>query len=117
MSGLNTVGIAQDLVDRLQQAGVRATLDPRNVVPPIGLLVRPAYQPVGNACRNLVADWTLHLIGKGPDQPPAWQQLDDMLSATILVLGAGITAIDPDTYPLNDTTEAPSYRVTFQTVL
>lgn len=103
------------LVQQMLDVGLRATLDPRRVDPPCVLVPRPSAEPVGNGCANMIAQWDVQLIGRGPDQPNAFRQLSELVDAVTSTFGPLIVAIEPDTYPLNEAAEAPSYRVSLQT--
>ena len=112
---IDTWGAAEQIRADLDAAGVRATVDPRGVNPPCVLIRRPDLTPVGNTCRNAEAVWDLHLIGKGPDQPNAWRQLDVLLTAVIDVCGPD--QVTATTYAVNDTTEYPAYQAVVRTIL
>ena len=108
---------AQRIVDRLRQAGLRATADPRNAQPNCCLLERPSMVPLGTYCENLRVEWTLHLLVKGGDNTATWRLLEDMRQQVWDVLKTTITSCEPDTYHVNDTTEIPAYRITFETAI
>lgn len=104
------------LVDGLRKVGLRATNDPRNVNPPCLLLDRPSLLPVGNGCNRQV-EWVLHAIVTGGDNALSWRSLDEMVQQVFALHGAQVTACTPETWPLNDTTDAPAYRIELQTII
>lgn len=119
-AGIRTRRVREErdrIVALLRSSGLRATADPRNAQLPVALLQRPNMVPLGNACQNLRIEWTLHLLVKGGDNAATWDRLEDMREAVWPLLLNQITSCDADTYPINDTTEIPAYRITFETVL
>lgn len=106
------------LLALLATSGLRVTDDPRVAKsPPVVFLTRPSCVPLGNNCENLRIQWTLHLITKSPDNSVSWDRLEEMREAVWHLLKNQITTCDPDTYQLNETTEAAAYRITFETVI
>ena len=116
--GTHDVTVERDrIIAQLRATGLRVTADPRNVQMPVVFLQRCAMVPLGNACQNLRIEWTAWLIAKGPDNLDAWDRLEQMRQKVWPVLLNKITACDPQTFPINETTEAPAFRLTFETVL
>lgn len=116
--GAHNVSVERDrIVNDLRATGLRVTAEPRNAQLPVAFLQRCAMVPLGNACQNLRIEWTLWLIVKGPDNLDSWDRLERMRQQVWPVLLNKITACDPETFALNETTEAPAFRLRFETVL
>ena len=106
---MNTVwGRASDIVDRLTAAGIRATLDPRNLTPP-GVLVRPPTITYDLAYGHTV-EWTVTAYVPGPYNGDALAALigpGALVSAIDAALDC-VTAARPGPDP-----ETPSYELSW----
>jgi hypothetical protein len=101
---------ALEMAALIQDAGVRATTDPRKVVAPAVLITPPSV--VFDLSCGGTATWTLYAISSSPGgDADAWRQIDKMLGVVLYVLQperaepAG-WAPDPDAATM------PAYRLT-----
>jgi hypothetical protein len=102
-----------DYVERLNQAGVRATLDPRSANPPCILLVPPAMA-MDVQCGG-TATFTAYAITRGPANLDAWKSLDELAADATAVLP--VEGLEPGSYALDETTPLPVFVLTWSEAL
>lgn len=103
------------LVATLTGAGIRATIDPRDVNPPCVLVAPPvlAYR-FGKRCWD--ASWSLLLIAGDHGKPGSLRALGDLLDAVQAATGGAIvTATPANAGTLDGTPPAPAYECIFTT--
>jgi hypothetical protein len=101
---------AQDIVQKLEAEGVRATTDPSAFSAP-GILVTPPNLVMDLNC-GVTASWTLVAIApaaQGADRS-SWQELDALVDAAQAVLD--VESADLVAYVLNGTSY-PAYLMLF----
>lgn len=101
-------------IAQLEAAGVRATLDPRDLNPP-AVLIRPPtlHFRFGRGCVG--ADWTARLYLPDPGTADALRLAMEQLALIQDALGiAGITATPAD-FTLLDGATVPGYSLTWST--
>jgi hypothetical protein len=96
---------------KLTEAGVRATHDPRKVVPPCLLLTPPVVvMDALHGCGQ--AEWTAYLLSAvGSGNADAWTQLDGLVAKVLPLLP--VETIQPSDYSPDGTTEYPAYTLTW----
>lgn len=108
-------GIVADLVD----AGIRCTINTPVASPPCAVLRMPAMMPAGNMvpCSSRAVVWELFLVAKGSSDWVAWQRLDDMVAKCFELWGPAVRSCTPELYPLDQETDAPAYRLTWEELI
>lgn len=112
MSALLTA--TEALVDRLRAAGVRVTMDVRNLNLPTVLVVPPQF--LGDSNCGGTASFTLYLITRAPANADAWKSLDGLLDQVTAELD-DIRVIRPSSYDPEGTGPLPSLEVVFTQTL
>jgi hypothetical protein len=70
---------AVELAEKIQAAGVPATVDPRSATPPC-VLVTPPGRTYDLGC-GYTAAWQLLALAPGPGNADSWKVLDDLEAA------------------------------------
>jgi len=100
-----------EIVAQLDAAGIRATDDPRAVLPPCALVGPPTLQPSNIGGCAYDATWRIDLIGVASGGIQAFQSLDDLLE-NVLPLLPGYEIATPGTWLLSGGGDPlPSYTV------
>jgi len=102
---------AVEIAEKLQAAGVPATVDPRSATPPC-VLVTPPGRTYDLGC-GYTAAWQLWAIVPNPGNADAFKRLDILVgevAGVVDVRGAtfGSYALSPDSPPF------PAYRIDFE---
>lgn len=101
---------ARAFCDQLTAGGVRATHDPRKIVPPCLLIVPPNVR-MDRSCGG-TADWTAYLLAStGAGNADAWAQLDKL--AALVLPHLPVETLQPSDYSPDGTTEYPAYALTW----
>jgi hypothetical protein len=99
------VDIVQAYVDALNAAGIRATMDPRNVNPPC-VLLNPPSVVLDIACGG-TATFTAYALTRGPGNADAWRSLDALVTDAYGVLP--LESFEPSSYAVDETSALPAY--------
>lgn len=102
--------VADLLADAVTAAGIRATTDPRNVVPPCVLFLPPDDVTLDIGCGG-TATMRAVLLVPGPGQRDAWLHLDNTLGQVLDVLPA--ETIRSTTYEVDASGPMPAYEMTW----
>jgi hypothetical protein len=98
------------IVDRLTNAGIRATADPRSATPPC-VLVPPPNRTYDLAC-GYTARWSVWALAPGAANADAHKALDDLADAVADVLP--VREMTLSAYVLAaDAPALPGYRIDF----
>jgi len=110
----DVLALLQQAVDRLTAAGVRATLDPRDLNPP-AVLIRPPtlHYRFGRGCVGL--DWSARLYLPDPGTADALRLGLDQLEQAQAALGGAVTTATPGDFTLMDGATVPGYTLTWST--
>lgn len=102
---------AQELVQKLEAAGVRATVDPGTVAPPCVLLVPPSFV-FDLACEG-DGTWRCPALAPATQiaETSTWAELDRMLDAMVDLVD--MTSADLVAYTVNGRVY-PAYLMTWQ---
>jgi hypothetical protein len=104
--------MAEDLARQLAAAGVRATTDPRKIVPPC-VLFQPGGISQGVFPRpGLQHDMVALLLAPGQGDASSWQMLDDLLAAVDRLLPW--QSCYPTSYTPDSGTAFPAYRLEWE---
>jgi hypothetical protein len=102
---------ARAFCDQLTAAGVRATHDPRKIVPPC-LLLAPPTVTIDHLHGGGQAEWVGYLLASvGAGHADAWTQLDTLTAKVLPLLP--VETIQPSDYSPDGTTEYPAYTLTW----
>lgn len=108
---MNTpIDICRSYADQLNASGIRATVDPRDAVPPCVLFTPPDQVRLDMGCAGS-ADLTALLLVPGPGQSDAWAALDATLPAVLEMLP--VEQIRSTSYTLDASGPMPAYELTF----
>jgi hypothetical protein len=103
---------ARQFCEDISAAGVRATIDPRKIVPPCLLLVPPTVTLDRLEGVSGQAEWQGFLLASvGSGNTDAWTQLDQLAAKVLPLLPVEI--IQPSDYSPDGTTEYPAYTLTW----
>lgn len=100
------------LVAQLEAAGIRATVDPRDVNPP-AVLVEPPTMEYRFATRAVDYAWTLTAIVPNSGTRPALDELAELVEDVRVALMAGVRARPVTWVPLEAGDPLPAYAVEF----
>lgn len=92
----------------LSTAGIRATTDPRDVVPPCVLFLPPEQVDVNLYCGG-TADMRAVLLSRGPGQVDAWRTLETTLPAILDLLP--VETVRSTTYQIDSSGPMPAYEL------
>jgi hypothetical protein len=107
---------ATQLVVDLRAAGVKATDNVRNAVPPCVLVVPVPKRTYDVLCGGYSAEWTLVALGSGPGDLTDAKTLEDMVD--LIAATVPITTAEPASYLLpNRQDPAPAYVCTHLTTV
>lgn len=98
------------VVQALRAAGARATSDPRNLNPPIILVLPPAIT-WRLSCADLAFD--LYAIAGDAGTPAAVAALEQLIGAARAALGGACTAAGPVDISTADAGVLPAYRLQY----
>lgn len=104
----------KELVDQLRTAGVRVTMDSRNLNLPTVLVVPPAF--LGDSNTGGTATFTLYAVTRAPANADAWESLDGLLDQITAVL-EDVRVIRPSSYDVDGTGGLPSLEIAFTRTL
>ena len=102
--------VALACVDTLMAAGIRATVDPRKVVPPCVLFVPPDTVTLDRGCGG-TANMTAVVLASGPAQGDSWQTLELFLPSVLEHLHA--EQVRTTSYTLDDSGPMPAYELSW----
>lgn len=105
MSGL--IDTCAEMVTELVEAGIRATMDTRNLNPPCTVVTPPSI--VLDSLAGGHATYVLYVVAPGPGNADAWRTIDAMAAEVAMVLP--IETIDPDQFGVDDTGALPAFRL------
>jgi hypothetical protein len=94
----------------LKRHKIRATLDPRNVVPPCVLLNPPSLTLDLN-CGG-TASYTAHVIAPGAGNTDAWKLLDEMTAKVVGILNE-VESIEPTSVSVDGTGDMPAFLLSW----
>lgn len=100
--------VALHYAEQLTAAGIRATVDPRNVVPPCVLFNPPDSVALNIGCGG-TAQMSAVLLASGPGQGDAWQTLEAALPAVLAHVPA--EEVRSTAYTLDDSGPMPAYEL------
>lgn len=106
------VDIAAGFVADLNAAGVRATMDTRNIAPPT-VLVSPPSIVLDTNCGG-TATWEAFIIVPPPANADAWRKADEIAAMAAAVIPIG--SMNPTSYGADDGGALPAFRITWTTV-
>lgn len=108
---MGTYARAVELVELLDQAGVRAVADPRSAHAPCVLLQPPA-RTYDLPLPAYTVTWRLLCLAPGPGTADAWNALDDLADRVVAALELDGTTVEPISYQLPGGDSLPAYVVT-----
>lgn len=104
-------GAMLDIAQRLVDAGIDATADPRGANPPC-VLVTPPNGTVDIMCGSASGTWALYALAPATGNLDAAKVLGEMLASVVDVLA--VERFDFVSYSLgNDNPPFPAYRIQF----
>jgi hypothetical protein len=102
----------KDIVDQLTAAGIRATVDARNLNPPCVQVRRPTlHYKFGRGIAE--ADWELWLMVPDSGTSQALKTVSELLTDVQTALGFAAVEATPDDAALPDGSTVPMYRLTW----
>jgi hypothetical protein len=104
--------LEQTLAD-LDSAGVRATMDPRNLNPP-GVLVVPPEFDLDVGCGG-TGNFSAFVVAPGPANLDAWRALDALAAQTATAIP--VERIRATFYTPDDTSRLPALELTWTRAL
>lgn len=104
---------AQDTVDALRAAGIRATMDPRNLNLPAVLVVPPAI--VLDVSCGGTARFTAYAVSRAPGNADAWKSVDGLLEQVAAVVD--VEEVRPTQYTTDDTGALPALEIVWTSAL
>lgn len=110
---MTTRARADELVEQLVAAGIKATTDPRAAHPPCVLATPPARTYDVNTEAGYSAEWVLWALAPAPGSAASWDKLDELVDAVASVLD--VERAEPGSYQLPATSPGvpvPAYRIT-----
>lgn len=105
--------VAEDTVTELRGAGIRATMDVRNLNLPCVLMVPPAF--VGDISCGGTATFKALIISRGPGNADAWKSIDDILGQLAAVVD--VEEVRPSEYTTDETGALPALEVVWTQAL
>lgn len=108
---MGTIDLGLELVATLEGAGLRATVDVRNAVPPCVLVPPPVRRYDLNTGYSV--EWRLYALAPGPGTSDAWLALDALLDALDDVLD--VERAEPGSYTIptaDGALNVPAYIIT-----
>lgn len=96
----------------LTSHGVRATTNPKDVVPPCVLFTPPDTVDFDLGCGGTAVMRALVLVG-GPGQLEAWQALEVFLPSVLEVLPVPPDQLRTTTYAVDSSGPMPAYELSF----
>lgn len=108
---MGTLAAGLELEAELVAAGVRATVDVRNAVPPCVLIPPPARRYDLNTGYSV--EWRLYCLAPGAGNRDAWDALDELLAQLEAVVD--VERAEPGSYTLpteSGVVNVPAYIVT-----
>lgn len=102
--------VAEQYATVLSAAGIRATTDPRDVVPPCVLFTPADQVDIDRGCGG-TAQMSALLLVRGPGQGDAWQTLEQFVAKVIELLPA--EQIRSTSYSLDDSGSMPAYELSW----
>lgn len=104
---------AEELIAKLNAAGIAATCDPRAAIPPCVLAQYPHRRYDLSFCDAYTAEWEWHILAPATATADAWRLLDDLADQFAAVHKP--QRMDRAAYrPSADSPALPAYRVTFE---
>lgn len=104
---------AEEAVEELRAAGVRATMDVRNLNLPCVLIIPPAIVLDVN-CGG-TAKFTAYAISRGPGNADAWKSIDELLDK--VAAAVDVEEVRPTQYTIDETGALPAFEVVWTRVL
>ena len=104
---------ADETVQQLRAAGVRATMDVRNLNLPCVLVVPPAI--VLDANCGGTATFTAYAVSRGPGNADAWKSLDELLEKTAAVID--VEEVRTSQYTIDETGALPALEIVWTQAL
>lgn len=110
----DVLGSMRAYVAQLEGAGVRATLDPRDINPP-AVLIRPPtlHYRFGRGC--VAADWQARLFLPDPGTEGALKLAYPLLEQISAALEGAPTSATPADFTLADGATVPGYQLSWST--
>lgn len=103
---------AEELIGKLNAAGVAATTDPRAAIPPCVLAQYPSRRYDLSFCDSYTAEWEWHLLAPATANTDAWRLLDELADGFAAVITP--RRMDRTAYrPSADSPPLPAYRISF----
>jgi hypothetical protein len=110
---MNLAELAQDQADILIAAGLRATIDARDLNPPAILIRPPVLGYRFGGCNALT--WTLIIVVPDSGTKGALSNLGALVDAAQVALGYPAATVTPTDVALLDGGTAPGYTLTYVT--
>jgi hypothetical protein len=108
---MTPVDVARAWCTDLAEVGLRATTDPRKILPPC-VLIRPPRILLDRLDLCGTAEWSAYLLAAtGVGDTDAWTQLDGMLVKALPLLP--VTEVDVGSYEPDEATSYPAYVLTW----
>jgi hypothetical protein len=98
------------LADDLRAAGVRATMDTRNLNLPTLLIIPPTW--VGDVSCGGTASFTIYALTRAPANLDAWKSLDKLLAELTGVVDI-VREVRSTSYDVEGTGGLPAFEITF----
>lgn len=115
MTSAQVVAYAEQLVEDLRTAGLRATCDPRSAVPPCVLVV-PVPDRSYDVLAGFTAAWTVAVIGAGPGDLTDARKLGELVDEVAALVD--VETVEAASYMLPTSPDPrPAYLVKFRTVV
>jgi hypothetical protein len=99
----------QQNVQRLTEAGIRATLDPRNLNPPC-VIIGPPSVILDSNCGGL-ATVSAMVVGPGPGNLDAWRAIDDLAEQVGRLID--VETITPTELTVDNNPPQPALQLTW----
>ena len=104
--------LARSWADELTAAGIRAGVNPKDVVPPCVLFTPPDQVRFDLACGG-TADLRALVLVPGPGQADAWAALDGFLPEVLNHLPVPPDELRTTTYTVDASGPMPAYELSF----
>lgn len=107
------MSVLSEWQEKLDAAGIRATVDPRSLNVPCVLLVPPAMV-LDSSCGGL-ATFTAYALTRGPGNADAWASLDELVAKVAGVIP--LESFEPGSYTVDETSALPCFTLTWTEAL